>query len=195
MGEKAEYKSAIRSRKMIRQAFIELIKEKDIEKITVTDIITRADINRGTFYAHYQDTRAVNEQIQNEIIDRMLEFLKEFHYKNFFQNPLPLLLKISEWLEDDLDFLRILINSKGSEQFLVKLKNIFVQEVESDSDIPESLKKNPVFLIHAHFIAGGIINLYQVWLQGEIENSLDEITQSIGKILTNYSALLMEYQH
>ena len=33
MGEKAEYKSAIRSRRMIRQAFLELIQEKDVEKL------------------------------------------------------------------------------------------------------------------------------------------------------------------
>jgi AcrR family transcriptional regulator len=70
MGEKAEYKSAIRSRRLIRQAFIELMKEKELEKITVTDIVKRADINRGTFYAHYKYTRAVIEQIENEIIER-----------------------------------------------------------------------------------------------------------------------------
>lgn len=122
MGEKAEYKSAIRSRRLIRQAFVELVQEKPIEKITVTDIVTRADINRGTFYAHYADTRAVVEQIENEIIAKMLEFLGEFRYKNFFQNPLPLLLKISRYLQDDLEFYRILINAHGSEQFLTKLK-------------------------------------------------------------------------
>ncbi|HNB53818.1 MAG TPA: TetR/AcrR family transcriptional regulator, partial [Anaerolineales bacterium] len=71
MGEKAEYRSSIRSKRLIRQAFVELLKEKDLEKITVTNIITRANINRGTFYAHYQDVRAVIEQIENEIIDKM----------------------------------------------------------------------------------------------------------------------------
>ena len=30
---------------------------KDLSKITVTDIVNRADINRATFYAHYPDVR------------------------------------------------------------------------------------------------------------------------------------------
>lgn len=192
MGEKAEYKSAIRSRKLIRHALIELMREKSLEKITVTDIIKYADINRGTFYAHYQDIRAVIDQIENEIIDKMLGLLREFHYNNFFQNPHPLLSKVSEWFEEDLEFYRILINSKGSEQFLVKLKNIFVRQIEIDSDIPENLKKTPSFFIHAHFIAGGIINLYQVWLRGEIDNSLEEISHAISKTLTNYSGIFIE---
>ena len=35
--------------------------ERNLQKITVTDIVTRADINRATFYAHYPDVRGVTE--------------------------------------------------------------------------------------------------------------------------------------
>lgn len=189
MEKKAEYKSAIRSRRLIRQAFVDLMQEKDLEKITVTDIITRADINRGTFYAHYQDTRAVIEQIENEIIGKMLEFLGEFRYKSFFQNPLPFLLKISRWLEEDLEFYRILINARGAEQFLVKLKNIFVKYLENDSDTPEHIKKSPEFFVRINFFAGGIVNLYQVWFRGEMDCSLNEISLGISKIINSNSVL------
>lgn len=57
---KAEYKSAIRSRRMIQRALVELLQEKELDKITVTDIVTRADINRGTFYAHYADLSLIH---------------------------------------------------------------------------------------------------------------------------------------
>lgn len=114
MNKKAEYKSAIRSRKLIREAFADLIKEKDWNKITVTDIVKRADINRGTFYAHYQDVKAVSDQIGNEVIEKMLESLGEFNYKCFFQNPQPILLKVSNWLKEDFEFYKTLINSNGA---------------------------------------------------------------------------------
>ncbi|GKX65277.1 TetR/AcrR family transcriptional regulator [Inconstantimicrobium mannanitabidum] len=192
MGNKAEYKSAIRSRKLIRQAFIELIQEKDIEKITVTDIITRADINRGTFYAHYQDIQAVMEQIIDELISKLKEFLSEFHYKNFFKNPLPLLLKISNWIEEDFELYKILINTRGAEEFLIKLNDIFVKLMETDSDIPMHIKKTSKFTIHAHFIAGGFINLYQVWLRGEMNISLEEISAELSEILSTYLPLCDE---
>ncbi|MFZ2487803.1 MAG: TetR-like C-terminal domain-containing protein [Anaerolineae bacterium] len=189
MGEKAEYKSAVRSRRLIRQAFVELVQEKPVEKITVTDIVTRADINRGTFYAHYADTRAVIEQIENEIIAKMLEFLGEFRYKNFFQNPLPLLLKISRYLQDDLEFYRILINAHGSEQFLTKLKNIFVRHMETSSDVPAPLRQAPAFLIRVHFFAGGLVNLYQVWFRADLPVSLDEIAYEVSKLMTGEGRL------
>jgi len=187
MGKKAEYKNAIRSRRMIRQAFIELMQEKDIEKITVTEIITRADLNRGTFYAHYQDIIAVIEEIENEIISKMLEFLGEVHYEHFFQNPLPLLLKVSSYLESDWEFFRILMNAKGSEQFIAKLKSIFVSYMITDSDIPDSLKTTTEFIIQSHFFAGGIANLYQKWFRGELIYSFDELSLAVSKIIKSSS--------
>jgi AcrR family transcriptional regulator len=192
MEKKAEYKSAIRSKRLIVQAFIELMQEKSLEKITVTDIVKRADVNRGTFYAHYADTRAVIEQIENEIIKKLFEFLEEYKYENFFQNPLPLLLKVSKYLEEDIEFYRILINSSGAEQFLVKLKQIFVKYMETDSDTPVKLKKSPEFYIRINFFAGGIINLYQVWFREEMEQSLDDISLEISKLITSSSSELFE---
>ena len=43
---KAEYKSAVRSRRMIRDAFFALAEEKDIRTITVTDLIRQAVIEK-----------------------------------------------------------------------------------------------------------------------------------------------------
>ena len=45
MVEKKEYRNAIRSKKLIRKTFLELMKEKPIEKITVADVVTCADIH------------------------------------------------------------------------------------------------------------------------------------------------------
>lgn len=184
MEKKAEYRSAIRSRKLIMQAFIKLMQEKNLEKITVTDVITLADINRGTFYAHYQDIRAVIEQIENDIIEKMIGVLSEFQYKNFFQNPLPLLLKIARYLEEDLEFYRILINSNGANAFLIKLKNIFVSYMENNSDAPEEVKKTSEFHVRTNFFAGGVINLYQLWFRGDLDLTLNDLSLEISKIIS-----------
>lgn len=189
MKEKAEYRSAIRSRKMIKQAFVELMHTKDIQNITVTDVVRHADINRGTFYAHYQNTRAVLEEIENEIIDKMLEFLDDFHNNNFLQNPLPLLLKVARYLEENFEFYHILITAKGSEQFIKKLVEIFVDYMEKDEAIPASKRNEPDFIININFFAGGIVNLYQSWFIGDLKQSLDDISLVISKIITgSYAA-------
>jgi AcrR family transcriptional regulator len=44
-----------RTRDLLRRALLSLIQEKGYDRITVQDILDRADIGRSTFYAHYRD--------------------------------------------------------------------------------------------------------------------------------------------
>ena len=56
-------KRIIKTRQAITTAFMELSLEKDIRKITVSDIAGRASVNRSTFYLHYNDAKEVLEDI------------------------------------------------------------------------------------------------------------------------------------
>ena len=181
---KAEYRSAIRSRKMIRESFLELLKEKDISKITVTDIVNKADLNRSTFYAHYMDVRAITEEMENEVIDKMIEILKKFEFKNFFNNPTPLLLEVSRFLESNEETYKILLKVNDAETFLKKLKNEFAKYMMSDTDIPEYLKDSKMVNLRISYFAGGIINMYQDWFNGNLDCSLNDIALEVSKLLS-----------
>ncbi len=56
-----------KNKKEIRRAFIDLVIEKGYRKITISDIAERADINRMTFYAHYDTV----EDVFTEFVDDM----------------------------------------------------------------------------------------------------------------------------
>ncbi len=182
---KAEYRSAIRSRKLIKQAYVELIKEKDIDKITIKDVVTKADINRGTFYAHYNSINAVSEQIGSEIVSALFEFLDEFKDSRMIENPLPFLRKISRFLEEDLEFYRILINSQSSIIFLNKLKRLFVNKIRSDEKKMSAIKNKDQFIICVDLFASGFVGLYQDWFNHKIKMSLDELAVNFSEIIKN----------
>lgn len=191
MGEKKEYRSAKRSRTLIRQAYTELLKEKDLNKITVTDIVKKADINRGTFYAHYPDVRGVTEEIENEFIEEMFNILAEFKYDNFFQNPMPMLLRIIRFLEKDEDFYKVLIRSNNSEIFLEKLKKIFSDYMLSDTDIPDDLINTKTVKLRISYFAGGIVNVYKQWFLGKLDCNLNDIALEVSKLLSLETDLLI----
>jgi len=48
-----------RTRQLLRQAFVEVAREKGLTAVSVQDITERANIHRGTFYAHYEDKYAL----------------------------------------------------------------------------------------------------------------------------------------
>ena len=192
MSEKAEYKSAKRSRRMIRTAFAKLMLEKEIDKITVTDIVREADLNRGTFYAHYQNPNDVLMEIENEIMDNLLEFISEVSYVNFFQNPLPVIIKINHYLQDDIEYFKMLIQSSDLEQFLSRLKKLLVNYMENDENISSKLKDTKEFEVTIFFIAGGIIELYKRWFHDELSGiTLEELAHYASKCITDYSCRLL----
>ena len=183
--QKAEYRSAKRSRKMIREAFLTLLKQKSESRITVTDIVNLADINRTTFYAHYPNVHSVVEEIENDVIEKMMVILKDFNYFSFFKNPAPLLLQISRFLEMDLALYKQLIRIDSSDAFLDKLKKIFADFMENDPDIPKSIRKKNSFAIRISYFTGGIVNAYRQYLTGELDCSLNDISMEIASMIIN----------
>ena len=181
---KAEYRNKIRSKNMIKEAFFELLKEKDYNKITVTDIVNKADLNRSTFYAHYLDVRAITEEFENEVINKMMELLKKFEFKNFFNNPTPLLLEISRFLEAHESEYRILLKINDAETFLKKLRDIFAEYMKSDSDIPNYLSDTKMANLRISYFSGGIINMYQDYFNGKLNCTLNDIALEVAKLLS-----------
>jgi len=55
-----------RTRRLIQNAFLELLQEKGFTAISIQDITERATVNRGTFYAHFADKNALIEAIIRE---------------------------------------------------------------------------------------------------------------------------------
>lgn len=178
-----EYRNAIRSKKMIKDAFFSLLKKKDINKITVTDIVNEADLNRSTFYAHYPDIRGIIEEFENEIIEKMMEILKKFEFTSFFENPTPLLLEVSRFLENNQEIYKTLLRANGSEVFIGKLKMVFANYMLANTNIPDYIKDSKVVKIRVNYFAGGIMNLFQEWFNGNLDCSLNDIALEISRLL------------
>ena len=62
---------------MIRNVFIEMLDERPFDEITVTDLVTRCEINRKTFYYYYQDLYAVLTEIFESELETVLGGVKE----------------------------------------------------------------------------------------------------------------------
>ena len=61
-----------KTKRAIRSAFYELIKEKPLEKITVQEIAERAEINKTTFYAHYETVYDLVDQLEQEAVAEVI---------------------------------------------------------------------------------------------------------------------------
>lgn len=67
-----------RTRAAIQSAFLKLIYEKDINKITIKELCERADINKSTFYLHYQDIYDLETQFKEDLSEKVCHIILEY---------------------------------------------------------------------------------------------------------------------
>ena len=113
-------RSVLRSKNMLRKAYIELSTEKDASKITVVDVVNRANLSRNTFYAHYPDVSAIAEEIKNEFIQKFNLYLDQTLFSQKLDHPLPLLKRFEQFILNDEDDCRMLVHTQNYPIFLEK---------------------------------------------------------------------------
>ncbi|MCM1182536.1 MAG: TetR/AcrR family transcriptional regulator [Roseburia sp.] len=183
MSQKAEYKSAVRSRRLIKNALIALLREKPLNKITVTDIVSRAQLNRGTFYAHYPDIGSLIQSIEDEIVQTLCDLLCALEEPNPLDAPLPLFLQISEYLEENREVILALMNSHVTNAFFVSLPELITGHLVTSGGIAQSRRSSPEFQTRCRFYAGGAASLYIAWFQGTLDCSLRDIAYILERII------------
>ena len=77
------------TRQTIKETFLELLKQKNFTKITVTELCKISEINRGTFYLHYYDIHDVLEDILNDIAQDMKTTVEHYFAQTRKAVPIP----------------------------------------------------------------------------------------------------------
>ena len=70
-------KRSRRTRNLIKQVFMALLKEKPIERITVTELCRIADLNRSTFYQYYGDVYMLLEEVEADFLEQVDQAIQE----------------------------------------------------------------------------------------------------------------------
>lgn len=185
MKERKENKNAARSKRLIREAFLRLLEHKDISDITISSLVREAGITRATFYAHYSCIGDLAEIFADELAGKLADILSSFDYQNNLLNPAPLLFQASRFLEENEKQYRALLASTPAEDFLKKLKRIFIDYLVNDKGIPEEIRDRKDFRLMLEFLACGIGSLYTEWLKGSLECSVYDIPVVISDFMSS----------
>ena len=173
-----------KTRKSIQNALMQLSVDKRINEITVTDVTQAADINRSTFYLHYNSVYEVLADIETTTTDTMFEIVNKFDPVQLPLNPYPLLKALTEEADVNPAFARFISDSKISTTFLPKLKKCFTDKV-----IEKVMAKFPAsdeeFLrVAVTFMTGGVMDVYVAWLRSENPIPLEDLCKYAATIVS-----------
>ena len=188
--KKAEYRSSLRSKQMIKEALLSLMIEKPFDKISITDIVKRADINRGTFYAHYPNTSEVLKSISESVVDEIAAVFSTYDASAVLVSPEQFLRPITAFLMRDPQYYAKLVQADRFYEVLNDTRYTAINKILEDlkpSITPEMYTTLTVVLDYA---ISGILTVYEDILLRKIPVSLDETVEYISKILKPQKAAL-----
>ena len=184
----------IRTKEAIRNALVELIDEKGFEAITVKDITTRARINRGTFYAHYQDKFDLMTKCEDEIMLEMSRIAKQtfpgliatLETNSSTEIPFPFAVSIFEYINENSGFMKAVLGPKGDLSFQTRLKNFMWKTLGNDANAlikEENLRIPGQYLFS--YVASAHIGIIQQWLSSGRKESPQEMAEILSTITIN----------
>lgn len=165
-----------RTRQLLSEALIQLIREKDYSTITVSDIIERANVGRSTFYAHYRDKDAlfVGE------LDRVIELLSH-QIQNQEEIPFFPSRELFRHVGEQFELYRALAWTPGLDLLIKHLQKSLSQRVEVG--LQKRGRRYEVALpILANFITGSFLTLLKWWLENKRVYSAEQMDEIFQKL-------------
>ncbi len=168
----------LKTEKAIQDAFFSLVKEKNT-RITVTEIARRANIDRKTFYLHYDTPEDVLTKFCEERLGKLDDILQT---EGFLRNQSYIAAAFSilnEVLSQDMDIYKNISDSIFYNFFWEQVENTFKKAIYRIFGNNFVADEDEISLM-LEFYTSGIIAIYRKSLSGELTSNMDVMAEQLA---------------
>ena len=173
---------AKRTERELKKAFLSLLAEKPIDKITIKDLTDRADINRGTFYLHYTDIYDLFSEIEKETINKVNEATEKHTPQELKKDIYPLIHDLFAGIDENREIFTMLFENNRNSDFSEKITNAIKIKCYYDWDAIFKDANKDNYGVYSSFIISGCIGLIRYWVMYGNE-SVDEISDMAKRLI------------
>lgn len=173
MTEKKLDRRVVLTKKQLKESLLELLQEKEIQKISVRAICELADLNRSTFYKHYGSQYELLQEMEEDLANEIQQSLKDADTDFDLKKQLIYCLC---YLRENMKLCCILFKHHNGEKLLHL--PVLVEKVRS-----RILGKSERHVQYVHeFMAFGTFQLVKRWIENECREEPEEIVEVIMEI-------------
>lgn len=173
----------IKTKSSVRAALFELMSEKSLAKITISEICARAKINRKTFYSHYRSPGDVIEELENEVLEEFSAILRRGGESILDIGAA--IRDISATIEQRAEFFRQFMRQNPDLFNKGKIKAMLCRVITVSMKNAGALTENEAALkAAAEFSISGVLALYSAWFDGGCGEDLSFITETAVNMVT-----------
>jgi len=173
----------LKTKSLFHQTLVKLLKDKPLESISVSEICKLANVNRGTFYLHYDQ----KENLFEEYFMEVMKDLEDSYHKPYKNLPIqphevsPSSLRIFHHVQKYSDFYKIVFSAKASMSyyymFYDKIKSLLEEVIqlyeEENMNIP----------LYSSYQANALIGMIMQWAAEDFSYSVEYMNEQYAHFL------------
>ncbi len=164
--KKADSRRVKMTKMLLKESLIELMKEKSIHNISIKEICLGSDINRSTFYRHYDTQYQLYDDIIEDIatdIEQIYTISAEYEF-----NTVVFLTNIFEYIEKNREKFLVILSDKSNISMGETYTRITARFINRDS-----VSELGNYIVQ--FISAGMTSILWTWLSKEDRRSAKEV--------------------
>ncbi len=172
----------VRTRRMLSEAILALIVERAYDGISVSDITARADVNRATFYHHFQTKEELLSHALEAQFDDLVASFATLPTGEGIMFDYEANVLVFRHVAEHAQLYRVLLGEQGLGQIIFRMTQYIAQVCEQllpeycvirPQDDPEHI---PVAVMAQH-MAGSMVGLIRWWLLNEMRAAPEEVAR------------------
>lgn len=180
MKAKNRNQSSVKTRAAIRTAFAEILKEKgELDRITVTELVKRANINRSTFYLHYSDIYDIVAELEHSLMSDVLKYNPSTREELLF-----FMEELLNLVHENENLYRQILTSDSPMYFLRKLRREIAAKIMAIPDVDHN--PTPWFHMKVEVFVDGICEQVVYYFRGRISYTFEELKTGILACMQEY---------
>ena len=161
------------TKKMIKDAYIELLENSPDKRLSITEICQRADINRSTFYIHYEDVNQLAKEIEDELLDQIPYPAMSEGSLSQKDQYLDLLKDTFEYIKENKKQFVLLLSQLDNSDFKKKIISTVLDKYKAVTISDDSLLSKYGYM----FCINGVVGLLQEWIKDNFPISSGELAK------------------
>ncbi|GGH81521.1 AcrR family transcriptional regulator [Pullulanibacillus pueri] len=174
----------IKTKEALHTALLDLLNEKDLQMVSISELCRKAKINRGTFYLHYGQVEDVFGEYFKEITEDLTQSYQEpYRYVTVLKTSElnPSTIRIFHHIDKYQPFYRIVFSKKVPLTYYYLLFDKVKQLLLEDN---QSLETEGVNLeLFSAYQANAIIGMIIDWYQHDFSYSVSYLNQQLVTFL------------
>ena len=182
----------------LTDALMALLSEKSLKDITVIELTQKADVNRATFYLHYNGIYDMVDKLKREIAEFLSALITDHFPEISVGDPYPAMLELYRYFSENKSLYSLVFGENGDLSFVDTMTDVIrsryfdVVAAAQDSGYTLSTDEHIVGFYQYNFVAAGVASMIKHWLEVDRAETPEEMAMLTSAFLRQNSHGLNE---